>query len=1138
MNRIPLGRFDLIEPLAAGGMGVVWRGVHRSDGTPVAVKVLTPSAAGREEFIIALREEIRAVAGLNHPNVIWIYDHGEVTAEAEELSGGQIKEGGPWLALEFCEGKTLRELAPKLDWEGIRAVLLELLDALAHAHAHGVIHRDIKLANVLVGGARPGIKLTDFGIMYAVDKQGKGDSAAPVNAGTPAYMAPEQLLGWEDTQGPWTDIYQFGVMAWKLITWGCPAEGDVRQLLIAKNAEDWVPFQPVVPVPDGVEGWLRRLMKRWPEERYRSAADAAYHLQHLGNAPPGEKTLPDSLWDADATTMMGPEDLIDNLPDARPRERDVEVVPHPFPRDWREVETDATLPTALIGAGLRLFGVRKVPVIGREAERDALWAGFAGVHRTRTPRVVVLRGPLGSGKSHIADWMCRKVEEVGGGIALRGPYAHDRTDVQGAPLALLRYLRCVGADRDEVARKVDTLFDRFGVGDEQEAARLVAVLAPGEDGEDGPRVEFRNRAEKFELICRVLERLARERPVLLFLDDVHYGRDGVRFARHLLRRGPSAIMVLLTVRDDVLARVPADAERLRAVERFAACASVYVGPLSKEHRAEFVQRLLGLEPKLARRLADKTAGNPAVAAQILSDWVERGLLEASSTGFRLTEEGASLPMPDNVHDSWHVRIGRLLRTHEEDWRIPLEIAATLGMQVHTAEWQRVCQVEGVTVPRPLLTTLLKNHYVVMDDASRGRSWEFAHSMFREAVLEEARGSGRLEVHHRAAVTVLEGAVGGRKLARLAWHLLGAGETLEAIDPLLDGAAACLKDGDHEEATRLLDAREQTMVNEGVRPSDTRWGRGWLMRARLHIREGEWRDSAVWTEKTIEVGKDWGWHDLRIEALALMGGNMREGDASVARQHLAQARRLLEEGGNERSRTTVALLAAKICLGLGRLKEASAWGRRALASARRSADDQLGECLRVLTQVETARGNLPLVEKLMREADRHAATAGSRYDEAQVAFLRGNFERHRGDLEAARVVLEKAWELSQAIADPNRMVVRATQGLLQVERDRLEQARSLFRPCLRSQVPQAQLWAHVGMLVYASTEPDDTLWSAHLNPVLAFLERGWSDVAIARYGRMAADRAFAAGYDDRAEDATLLVQAQDARMGAIDPGRDA
>ncbi|MCA9566473.1 MAG: serine/threonine-protein kinase PknK, partial [Myxococcales bacterium] len=502
-------------------MGVVWRAVHRPDGTPVAVKVLTPNAADREDFILAIKEEIRAVAGLNHPNVIWIHDHGEVGPEAAEASGGALVEGGPWLALEFCEGKTLRELAPKLDWEGIRAVLLDLLGALAHAHAHGVIHRDIKLANVLVGGARPGIKLTDFGIMYAQERRdGKGDAAAPVNAGTPAYMAPEQLLGWEDAQGPWTDLYQFGVMAWKLITWGCPAEGDVRQLMLAKNAEQWVPFKPVVPVPDGVEAWLMRLMKRWPEERFRCAADAAYALKQLGRAPRGERKIPEGLWNADSTTLMGSEEMLDELLESiPPAKQAAPVVCNPLPRDWREVETNATLPASLIGAGLGLFGLRMVPVIGREAERDALWTGLASVHRSRTPRVVVLRGPVGSGKTHLADWMCRKAEEVGGGIAVRGTYAIGGGALQGVEQAIARYLRCIGATREEVERRVDAVFDRFAVGDADEAAHLVALLHP-EDEEGAPRVEFRHRAERHELLARFLERLARERPVVLFLDDV------------------------------------------------------------------------------------------------------------------------------------------------------------------------------------------------------------------------------------------------------------------------------------------------------------------------------------------------------------------------------------------------------------------------------------------------------------------------------------------------------------------------------------------------------------------------------------------------------------------------------------------
>ncbi|MEZ4321015.1 MAG: protein kinase [Myxococcota bacterium] len=1129
MTTVSLGRFDLVEPIAAGGMGVVWRAIHRPDGTEVAVKVLTPNAADREDFIYALKEEIRAVAGLNHPHVIWIHDHGEVSAEAARASEGMLAEGGPWLALEYCEGKTLRELAPRLDWEGIRDVLLDLLAALGHAHAHGVIHRDIKLANVLVGGARPGIKLTDFGIMYAVESR---EGAAPVNAGTPAYMAPEQLLGWADAQGPWTDLYQFGVMAWKLITWGCPAEGDVRELMIAKNAEDWVPFKPVVPVPKGIEAWLMRLMKRWPDERFRCAADAAYALKQIGPAPFGERRVPEQLWDADSTTMMGDLSMLDEFFDSQaPPAVATPVVPAPLPRDWREVETDATLPASLIGAGLGLFGLRQVPVIGREAERDALWAGFANVHRSRTPRVVVLRGPVGSGKTHLADWMCRKAEEVGGGISLRGNYATDGGPLQGVEEAIARYLRCAGATRAEVEQRVDATLDRFGDGDEDEAAHLVALLHPedDEDDEGAQRVQFRNRTERHELMARFLDRLTRDRPVILMLDDVHNGRDGVRFARHLLRRGPSAVLVLLTVRDDVLARRKADLERLQAVEARSACASVYVGALSREHRAEFVQRLLGLEPSLARQIADKTGGNPMFAAQLLGDWVDRGLLEPSPTGFRLKEEGIELPMPDDLHDPWHIRIRRLLRGHEE-WRAPLEIAATLGLRVHTGEWTKVCKVAGVPFSRRLLTAMLQNRYVVMDDASRGRSWSFAHSMLREAVLKEAADEGRLQDHHAACAEVLKDATSGRKIARLAWHMLGAGETIDAIDPLLQGAEACLADGDHEEATRLLEARERTMVEEGVRPSDTRWGRGWLLRARLHLREGEWKDATEWTQKTIDQAKDWGWRDLEIEALALMSGNMRFSDAKTAGEYLARSRQLVGDGVSARARTTVSLLSADLAREGGNLEDAAAWARRALGYARLDGGDFEQECLRALIRVEIERGNHRKALGLVVEAERGARSAGSRYDLAQAAFLRGHVQRVRGNLDAAEDAIEDAWQLSQAIADPNRMVVKASKGLLMVERGRYQRAMAEFRTCLRSNVRQAHLWSHLGMLVCAADDTDDTVWQAHIDPVARYLERGWSDPTIARYARLAEERATAAGLPERAEDARVLVELQEMRTG--------
>jgi eukaryotic-like serine/threonine-protein kinase len=148
---IALGPFDLLSPAGQGGMGEVWSAVHRTEGLAVAVKVVRPALAGDPELRELFRHEVRAAAALDHPNVVLLFDHGEVDDEAAQRSAGRIVAGSPYLVMEWASGGTLASRGPFAEWKDLERALLTILDALAHAHARGVVHRDLKLSNVLLG---------------------------------------------------------------------------------------------------------------------------------------------------------------------------------------------------------------------------------------------------------------------------------------------------------------------------------------------------------------------------------------------------------------------------------------------------------------------------------------------------------------------------------------------------------------------------------------------------------------------------------------------------------------------------------------------------------------------------------------------------------------------------------------------------------------------------------------------------------------------------------------------------------------------------------------------------------------------------------------------------------------------------
>ncbi len=433
---LDLGAFKISQQIGHGGMGEVFAGVHRGTGLRVAVKLLAGEMAADARFRRVFRREVEAVAGLDHPSIVMVYDHGITPVDADKRSSGAIVSGAPYLVMEFAGGGALDDSPPD-SWRGARRTLLSILDGLAHAHARGVIHRDLKPANVLLCGPndnRPGIKLADFGLahMYA---QGK---AMAVGAGTPGYMAPEQVRGsWRDF-GPWTDLYALGALAWEWIT-GVPLfAGDLTTLRQHHLTAAPPPLAPHFEVPDGIEAWLLRLLAKEPADRTQNAATASRELLALGTVA-GEPIT-------EEVPLQGPATFFTLVPDLADLDDDEleayaqwdmrsTAPPAPFPRTWKP-RPSMRPPGGVPGAGLGLFAVREPPFVGRLAERDAIWKVLEQAVEIERVRGVVLTGPTGFGKSRLARWIAQRALELG--IATVWSTRHSPDDDNSERVAELR----------------------------------------------------------------------------------------------------------------------------------------------------------------------------------------------------------------------------------------------------------------------------------------------------------------------------------------------------------------------------------------------------------------------------------------------------------------------------------------------------------------------------------------------------------------------------------------------------------------------------------------------------------------------------------------------------------------------------
>jgi tetratricopeptide (TPR) repeat protein len=260
MQTVHVGRYAIGEVLGRGAIGEVRAGLDLHTGHPVAIKLLTNETARSKEAGAAFAREVRAVARLNHPAVVAIYDQGRLDPEQAEAL--ERPPDSPWFAMERAEYSAQRAIR---DWGALRALLLDLLDGLAYCHARGLVHRDLKPGNVLRSEGR--WKLADFGLAAPIDDL--GDRIA----GTPMYMAPEQFERPRDV-GPWSDLYALGCVTWARCTGIPPYLGDVRALHRAHTEEPLPEFEGQFDLPPRFQLWLHRLLAKDPSKRFQHAADA------------------------------------------------------------------------------------------------------------------------------------------------------------------------------------------------------------------------------------------------------------------------------------------------------------------------------------------------------------------------------------------------------------------------------------------------------------------------------------------------------------------------------------------------------------------------------------------------------------------------------------------------------------------------------------------------------------------------------------------------------------------------------------------------------------------------------------------------------------------------------------------------
>jgi serine/threonine-protein kinase len=262
-GQVLANRYQLVERIALGGMGEVWRAHDETLDREVAVKVLLPGSANDEGFLERFRAEARHSGGLTHPNIGTVHDFGE-------------EDGSAFLVMELLQGEPLstliRERAPMPQGE-VSDILYQAALALQAAHEADVVHRDVKPANIVVD-ANGYAKLTDFGIARALNEAPLTQTGEVL--GTPHYLAPEQAKG--EQAGPLSDVYALAVVGYEMITGQRPFSGETMVTTALAHIS-----QPAPPLSDDVEEPLRTTvmaaLAKDPSLRPQSAAAFAEALR-------------------------------------------------------------------------------------------------------------------------------------------------------------------------------------------------------------------------------------------------------------------------------------------------------------------------------------------------------------------------------------------------------------------------------------------------------------------------------------------------------------------------------------------------------------------------------------------------------------------------------------------------------------------------------------------------------------------------------------------------------------------------------------------------------------------------------------------------------------------------------------------
>jgi serine/threonine protein kinase/tetratricopeptide (TPR) repeat protein len=995
-------RYEVVRELGRGGMGVVYLCRDRFTYDLAALKRLQRGEGQPDpEDAWWFQQEARCLASLDHPSIVQARDF------------GILPDGTPFLVMDVAPGRSLLSWLEigAIPWPWPYTVLWSFIDqvlaGLAHAHARGVIHGDLKPTNLMLDfpgpSSIPRVFLLDLGLASLVrdlvDHRLDGQEGSPpvvrAGAGTPGWMAPEQIRRATPHYGPPTDLYAIGSILYHLLSGREPFTGTVDEILDGHRNHPLPDFQLPSNVPEGAKSFVQTLMAKRPWQRFEFAGDARRAWERLRPAIPIEG------WSfrAPLEPLVSETDRASNDGFLPPPSGSVEAI-------------------ASSASALGLLGLRPSPLVARHEERAELGAivDEAIAPGGRPHRLVLLYGEAGVGKSRLAEWLCDDVHERAIMLPLRARYRRIPAPLDGIVGAVNAHFGLEHADRNLVEKTLLNCWEISKTDDEgltfvAAAAEWLRPSPPGQTiplGPTGKRFFFDTPEVRRRTIRRVLEKVGERRPLLLWLDDLHLASERAFELLSKLRQDAPLLRILMvaTARSEALA-VDANAlARLEALRHLYSGRVIELRPLSPGDTEMLLRSSLPLEAAAVKRATARSRGNPLFALQLLHAWAASNRLQLEQ-GVYTVPAPALEEQPGSTAELWDERIQAI----PPELRRAALAAASLGGDIPLVCLRALLQALRIPV-NPAIEALHRAQILI--PAAPGRL-RWPHNLLQEHLL--ARQIERADAKHvfrcAADALALHPAAGTRRVvSHRITNLLRAGDEVAVADRVLEFVESNWRRVRDVGATLNDLSRLEGLV---AGPATAAYAR-WRAEALRHVgRFAEARELADRARRAFAS-----MNDAKNEAhcLRIFGHVLAIQSVPSGRDHVVEALAKFETVGDVAGRAECELVLGEIDYFRGQHDPARNWLKQAVRHFSKISDPLgHGRGLVLLGLTDLASGRKVRAKQLLDAAHEEFERVGHRLGVAECEIARGHLAHRADELELALAHAERARKMMQDLKNP-------------------------------------------------------------------------------------------------------------------------